>query len=130
MKTFRQFNEEASKSLEDLKREYASSAAGRMQSRQAEVERARREAESREKTGDQFTQQRRREASTTTKQLKAKAAQQEQEAEQRRAAQHQQAQKRKQDTARLAARLKQAARGATRFVKSGARKLGNLIGRQ
>ena len=129
MKTFRQFNEEASKSLADLEREYASSAAGRMQSRQAEVERARREAESREKTGDQFTQQRRREASTTTKQLKAKAAQQEQEAEQLRAKRKQQAQKREQDTAQLAARLKQAASGATRFVKSGARKLGRLMGR-
>lgn len=130
MKTFRQFNEQATKTLADLEREYASSATGRMQSRQAEVERARREAESREKTGDQFTQQKQRETASTKKQLKTRAAQREQEAEQQRAEREQQAQKRKQDTARLAARLKQSARRASYFIKGGVRKLGNLMGRQ
>ena len=130
MKTFRQFNEEASMSLKDLEREYASSPEGRRQSRQAEVKRARREAESREKTGDRFTQQKQKEASSTTKQLRTKAEQQRQEAEQQRTEREQQAQERKQKTAQLAARLKQTARGASYFIKGGVRKLGNLIGRQ
>ena len=129
MKTFRQFNEEAYKSLEDLGREYASSAAGRMQSRQAEVERARREAGSREQSSDKFTQEKQREASSTSKQLKAQARQQAQKSEQQKAEKEQRAQEQKARTRRLAARLKQAGRTASRLVKGGARRIGNLIGR-
>ena len=129
MKTFRQFNEEASKSLVDLEREYASSSAGRASTRQAEVERARKEAASREQSGDRFTQQKQKEAKSTTKQLRAKAAQQEQEAEQQKAEREQRAQERKQKDARLAANLKQATGAARRFVSGSVRRIGNLIGR-
>ena len=84
MKTFRQFNEEASKSLADLEREYASSSAGRAATRQARVKEAERE---------------------------------------------QRAQEQRARTQRIGRNIRTAAKQATRFVKSGARKIGNLIGR-
>ena len=129
MKTFRQFNEEASKSLEDLEREYASSSAGRAATRQAEVERARKEAGSREQSSDRFTQEKQREAASTDKQLKTQARQQAQRAEQQKAEREQRAQEQRARTQRIGRNIRTAAKQATRFVKSGARKIGNLIGR-
>lgn len=129
MKTFRQFNEEAFKTLADLERDYASSSAGRAASRQAEVERARKEAAEREQGGDRFTQEKQRETASTSKQLKSQARQQQQKSEQQKAEREQQAQERKAKNQRFAAKLKQASKTTKGLVKSGVRRIGNLLGR-